>query len=217
MPLAEHVIYPDRSESGIWIIKESEEEFRSLLDLSELELQELNRIAWPERRQQWLSVRWLLHKMSGRVVRAKIDKSNDGQPRLSDSKYSISLSHSHQYVAAAAAPFPIGVDIQIKTNRMKRILKKFATERELEACHEKNDLNLAHLIWSAKECMFKAYAKGCVDFSEDLKIEHPEEIKCSEAQGSFYGVFDNGETQMNFDFIFQQNDEMVFVLGKAKS
>ncbi|HKK87966.1 MAG TPA: 4'-phosphopantetheinyl transferase superfamily protein [Saprospiraceae bacterium] len=215
MPLIEHMVYPDRSESGIWKIEESKEELMHHLDLSKDERKEMERFSWHQRQLQWLAVRWLLFKMSGRSLRGKVFKDTSGKPNLAESEFNITLSHSHAFVAAAAAPYPVGVDIQVKSERMRRIIQKFADEKELQACQERENLNLAHIIWSAKECMFKAFGQDEVSFSKHLHVSKPEEIHCQEARGEFKGQVHKGDEIMTFDFVFSQDDEKVFVLGKS--
>lgn len=215
MPLIEHVVYPDLSESGIWKIEESKQELMQNLDLSKQEIEEMEGFAWHQRQLQWLAVRWLLFKMSGRDERGKVFKDTTGKPSLSDSAFNITLSHSHHFVAAAAAPYPIGVDIQVKSDRMRRIIRKFADEKELQACMGRKDLNLAHLIWSAKESMFKAFGEVEVSFSRHFHVCSPDKIDCQKSTGSFCGQVKKGEDVMAFDFIFSQDDEKVFVLGKS--
>ncbi len=215
MPLIEHMIYPDLSEFGIWKIEESKEELIHRLGLSEDEIEEMNGFSWHQRQLQWLAVRWLLFKMSGRAERGRVFKDTTGKPSLTDSEFNITLSHSHAFVAAAAAPFPIGVDIQVKSDRMQRIIRKFADERERSVCKQKDNLNLAHLIWSAKECMFKAFGQEEVSFRKHLHVCDPEEINCQEGKGYFKGQVRRGKEIMSFDFAFLQDEEKVFVLGKS--
>lgn len=217
MPMIEHMVYPDRSEAGIWKIEESKEELIQRLDLTEEEIEEMEGFSWHQRQLQWLAVRWLLFKMSGRRARGRVFKDISGKPNLAKSEFNITLSHSHAFVAAAAAPYPIGVDIQVKSERMQRIIRKFADENELQACSNRDNLNLAHMIWSAKECMFKAFGQKEVSFSRHLHICNPEEVECQKKKGNFQGQVRKGEEIMSFDFVFLQDDEKVFVLGKSKS
>ncbi len=219
MPLIEHNIYPDRAESGIWFLSEDIDHFLSNIDLDPDEEIELNSILLDSKKLQWLGARYLLHKMSGRVKRGAINKTEKGFPRLENSSFSISLSHSENYVAAAAAPYPIGVDIQTKTPKIMRILDKFASDGENVICKaSEDDLTLAHLIWSAKEGMFKAYGKGQVDFRRHLSITDLDKIEPHETSGIFHGELKKpDEEKMAFEFFYKNQEDHVFVLARNVS
>lgn len=214
MPLIEHIIYPDTSELGTWSLDESESYFLSRLPLSNEEEEELGGITHELRRRQWLAVRYLVHKMSGRVSRGYVLKNTAGAPLILDSPFRISLSHSESYVAAAAAPYRIGVDIQVKTDKLQKILHRFMNTEELRLSTESSNLNLAHILWSAKECMFKAYGEGEIDFSEHLAIVNPADIDSEQPKGYVKAVLNKEGSEMNFGVEFQQDDQILWVVAK---
>ncbi len=156
-------------EIGIWEVKESEAFFRSSMELYPEEICELDGLS-QRKRLEWLSARQLLHIMSGRLDRGGVFKDHFGKPYLDASKYNISLSHSGGFTAVIASPLLVGVDIQYFTPKIARIAPKFITEKEMTLVNTEQELLYYHLIWGAKESLFKAYGKGKVDFRKDLSI-----------------------------------------------
>ena len=171
MPILLHKDIEPEGEIGIWKINESESWFRENLDLYKAEETELSEIKGEGKRKEWLASRWLLHEMSGREIRGACLKDAFGKPILKDSQYEISLSHSNQVAAVLASPNPCGVDIQLKVEKITRLAHKFVNESEKKWIDPNNIIEELHLIWGAKEALYKTYSKGKVDFIEDLLIE----------------------------------------------
>lgn len=124
-----------------------------------------------KRRIEWLAGRKLLHEMSGRETRGVCLKDEFGKPYLEDSDYHISISHSHELVAVAAAPVSVGVDIQYLVEKIGRIAHKFVREEEAATILPETRLEHQHVIWGAKECLYKAYGRKQLDFLVHLQIE----------------------------------------------
>ena len=120
MPLLFQRELPSRGEYAVWNIQESEDYFRPRLTLADLELVELNRIKGEGKRIEWLSSRYLLHRLSGRTKRGILVKDKFGKPHLQHSPFQISLSHSNDRCAVMAAPYNIGIDIQKKVAKIER-------------------------------------------------------------------------------------------------
>ncbi len=170
MPIILHKNIESEGEIGVWKIDESETWFRDQLDLYKDEERELEKIKGEGKRKEWLASRWLLHEMSGREIRGACLKDAFGKPRLKDSAFEISLSHSDGVAAVMACPNPCGVDIQIKVSKITRLAHKFVNEQEKQWMDTKNIIEDLHLIWGAKEALYKTYSKGKVDFISDLTI-----------------------------------------------
>ena len=58
---------------------------------------------------------------------------------------------------------PCGLDIEQRNAKIGRIARKFVNAEE-EAFCSATDLDRLHIIWGAKEAMFKWYGLGGVDF-----------------------------------------------------
>lgn len=169
MPLLNHKYIEDGGEIGVWRTEEEVEYFLAHLSLFESEETYLDALSAP-RKIEWLSSRHLLHKMSGRILRGEVCKDDFGKPFLKDSAYHISISHSRDLVAVIASPTLVGIDIQYYVPRILRIGPRFISEKEIKFIPDKKNIIYHHIIWGAKECLFKAYGKGTVDFRKDLYV-----------------------------------------------
>ena len=100
-------------------------------------------------------------------------KDEFGKPYLKDSKSEISFSHSGSYAAAIYnTADPVGIDIQEIKDKIIQIGPKFASEKEFEYITNEHQIKMLHVIWGAKESMFKKYGKGEVLFKEHIFV-HP--------------------------------------------
>ncbi len=158
---------------GLWRIKEDEAYFLKLLSLSEAEQQSLESTKGRGRRIQWLAVRYLLHHLSGRSNRMELHKDEHSKPFLPDSSYHISISHSHEMAAVLAAPVSCGIDIQFPVPKIKRIVHKFCSSKESQHIQDDDDLETMHIIWGAKECLYKAYGRKQIEYKSDIHINSP--------------------------------------------
>lgn len=170
MPIILHKNIEPKGEVGVWKIEEEEGWFKERLDLYPEERNALSLIKGEGKRKEWLASRWLLHEMSGREVRAACLKDAFGKPHLNNSNYEISLSHSDHVAAVVASPNPCGIDIQIKVDKITRLADKFLNEQEKQWIDTDHIIEDLHLVWGAKEALYKTYSKGKVDFINDLRI-----------------------------------------------
>ena len=158
-------------EWGIWQITESEAALRERVHLHPREYLQINRIKGEERRREFLAARLLLHAMSGREVRAELVKDDDGKPHLEDSLFFVSISHTVGYSAAIAHPRPCGIDVQRIVPRIRKLAPRFVGAEEDSRLLDGFRLLQLHLIWAAKEAMYKAYGRRQLDFREQLNVD----------------------------------------------
>ncbi|MEM8583513.1 MAG: 4'-phosphopantetheinyl transferase superfamily protein [Bacteroidota bacterium] len=185
---------------GLWAISEPESWLRDQLILLGEEQKQLDAIKGEGRRKEFLAARLLLHKLSKRPVRAALIKDRHGKPRLADSRYQISISHTNGLSAAFAHPKPCGVDVQRLVQKIHRIAPKFINKQESGYLSVQDDGDLLieqHLIWSAKEAMYKAYGLKQLDFKAHLTVILPELKKSS---GPFVGTLKKAELTIQYDF-----------------
>lgn len=201
-------------EYGIWTIEESERYFRSVLLLEAQELAQLNQIKVEERRLEWLASRYLLHKLSGRTVRAACEKDEFGKPHLKDSPYQISISHSRGKAAAIAAPMLVGIDIQHLVPKIERIAHKFMTPKDTAGLSKNYRLEHLHLYWGAKEALYKAYGKKALDFRNHILV-HPFDF--SATKGSFWGCVKKNAVNLHFKLYYEflGTDVLVYAIQQA--
>lgn len=156
---------------GLWRIEESEGALTENLHLAPAEQEQLASIMGEGRRKEFLAARHLLHRMSGRELRGALVKDEHGKPHLDGSDHQISISHTERLSAAVAHPRACGIDVQVFVAKIRRLAHRFTGPEEEHQLTDANRLIFQHLIWSAKEAMYKAYGRREVDFRENLFID----------------------------------------------
>lgn len=106
------------------------------------------------RRLEILATRCLLKEMlDGEQI---VSYDEYGAPSLTGSGQYVSISHTDGYVAVIIADKPVGIDIERRGRRVERVRSKFMQVSEDALVAETPDPVLSmHLIWSAKEAVFK--------------------------------------------------------------
>lgn len=159
--------------SGLWRISETVSELRDLYTLGEPEV-----FARDDRTRQWLASRILLQdlvKEFGYTDGFTLTKLPDGQPVLSIPGIHVSISHAGDYAAVAVADSPIGIDVEKIGQRVQRIRQKFMNAGEVAQLRDETDTDWMHVVWSAKEAMFKFHPEGNIDFREHLYLKKIQE------------------------------------------
>lgn len=158
---------------GLWHITEDEFFFLDAMELSREERLFISKIKGRGRRIEWLATRYLVHVLSGRTTRLELLKDGYGKPFFRDSEYFVSISHSHDMAAVIAAPVACGIDIQFPVDKIRRLIPRFCSKEEIGGIPHKNELRIMHVLWGAKECIFKAYGRKQVDYREHIRINNP--------------------------------------------
>jgi len=156
---------------GLWQITEAEADLQEGLVLHKEEQLQLASIKGEGRRKEFLAARQLLHRMSGRSDRGPLLKDEFGKPHMYASPWHVSISHTTGLSAAVAHPQPCGIDVQTFVPKISRIAPRFMSEAEMAHLSEDNELIFQHLVWSAKEVMYKAYGRREIDFREHLHVD----------------------------------------------
>lgn len=156
---------------AVWHNDEPNSYFETRLNLNRDEIKLLEEFS-DRKKLEWLSSRNLLHLMTGSKSRTLCVKDESGKPMLINSEYHISLSHSVDRTAVIASRSSVGIDIQKIVNKIGRISSKFCNEAELQHLPQDEDSILLyyHIIWGAKECIYKSYGKRKVDFRGHMFI-----------------------------------------------
>jgi len=162
---------------------------------------------------EWLSSRYLLHLMTGRSFRGKFTKDIHGKPHLEDSDYHISISHSRDLAAVIASKQLVGIDIQYYVSKIHRIKHKFTTDKELKNIPEEKTLQALHVIWGAKESLYKAYGKRALDFKENILVSR---LDLSLNEGRFLGQVIKDDYQKDFDLKFKLFEKFAIVYAKER-
>ncbi len=150
----------------IWQIIETEAFFMENYQLNTADLLEIQNIKLESRRLEKWACRAALGALVGSNI-IDITYSSNGQPLFE--KRFISFSHTKDLALVACSDQPIGVDIEKITPRILNLKHKFMNPQETKHFDPKSSKDVT-LIWSAKEAIYKWYAKGELDFSEDMMI-----------------------------------------------
>ncbi len=213
MPLSLHDSITPAGEIGVWDIEEPEDWFLERLGLSADESAQFSALKG-RRRLEWLAARQLIHRMSGREKRARFKKDEHGKPYLENSAFQISISHSHQKAAAIAAPQYVGVDIQHWVPKMERLAKRFLSPAELGhlSADPEERLFQLHVLWGAKESLYKAYGRRQLDFCRHMAISP---VEPGRKTGEVQGALCKGAYQQQFRVAYRAVETYVLVYAIA--
>ena len=205
MPLYHSDTIFDDAKYGIWDIEEDESYFLQFLNLDAKGQKRLDSLKG-HRRLEWLSSRCTLQHLCDRPLFFCIDKY--GKPFIKHEQVHISLSHSHNRVAAVIAPHSCGIDIQKKVDKIARIKHKFVNADEAKWLQNHDELDGLHIIWGAKEAMYKAYGKRSLDFKEQIRLF---DIETLEKEGFANGIVLKNDLVFEYKVHYQFVDDFVLV------
>lgn len=168
MPLVYQHTINSNTKLGLWRIEETEEFFLAKVPLK-------RDVTHPHKRLQHLAGRYLLPSLFKDFPLEEILIADTRKPFLPDEQYHFSISHCGNYAAAiASSDQRVGIDIEQPTEKIFRIIHKFLNEDEKLFLNKQMStlqlLQLATLLWSSKEAMFKWFGDGGVDFRKHLHI-----------------------------------------------
>lgn len=195
----------EHSNIGIWHIREEEAFLRSRLHLTaEQDKYILNIKGF--RRIQWLAGRNLLSEMLG--VAPDWDYDQFGKPHLKDSLYFFSISHSMKRVAVMLSEEICGIDIQHIVTRIVSLKQRFCNREELDSLSNENITEQLHLIWGAKEALYKAYGRRKVDFRDNMTVELE---NYTPKRGRIKAFFNKEDFKAVFNVNYENDDEFMLV------
>lgn len=157
---------------AIWEIQEDEDTLSQMVDLSEKDKATLQTIRNETKRLEFYAGRTLCQQAFSTFELAfhGMFRDDNGKPCLEKSSIHISLSHTERYVTLLIGlNFPVGIDIEKPKEKMMRLAPKFLREKELEQCAD--NLHKISIGWSAKEVLYKIYAKKKLIFNKHLLLE----------------------------------------------
>lgn len=175
---------------AVWEISEAESFFLEKVSLKK-------EIMHPQKRLQHLAGRYLLGYLFPDFPAELIEIADTRKPFLPNEQYHFSISHCGNFAAAIVSKTErVGIDVELLTPRVEKIKHKFLHPDELQMVDHANidRIQLLTLLWSAKEAMFKWWARGEVDFSEVLRI---------------YELPDKSEGTLKTSFVKKQNYPLI--------
>jgi 4'-phosphopantetheinyl transferase len=183
----------------IWQSTESTDELLAAARLSDSDLTAFHSFKSDKRKREWVSVRTAL-RMLDPAVQGSITYNADGRPNLIGDR-SISISHSGNYIAIMLSDAgKTGIDIEEIHPRIELLAKKFVNENEKSFIMHANQMRIYHVIWGAKEVLFKIYSRGGIDFRKDLHV-NPFEYQ---VDGSCYASIKKNEYERSFHVYYHE-------------
>jgi phosphopantetheinyl transferase len=137
---------------------------------------------------EWVNSRQLIKNIWPDLI---LSYNKYGAPQTQ--KEAISISHTKKYVSVIVSEKKASIDIEKIQSKILKISPKFMNDMEL--IKFSSEIN-ATICWCAKECMFKLFQKGKIDFKKDLKVKSIEKdlVTCSLFNQNLqlnYKIFDN--------------------------
>ena len=170
---------------GIW---QSLEPFDTLVGqsrLTEAEKSILQNFKSENRRREYLTVRVLVNQLY-QFSPLSITYDEKGKPTLGNS-LSISISHTQEYVAILLSPMQhVGIDLETIRPAIQKIAHKFVNEKEAKDIPIEHKNEHLHVIWGAKEVLYKIYGKGDVDFRKHMNVDSFQYKNAESVQARFH-------------------------------
>ena len=88
-----------------------------------------------------------------------------------DNGVKISLSHSLDRVAVIASPEnEVGIDIQHESPKIVKVSSKFCSDFELEHANDGMRMQKLHVLWAAKESIYKFIKREGLNFRNEIEV-----------------------------------------------
>lgn len=192
---------------GIWQNTETDDFFLKKLKLAEAETNELSSLK-ARKKSEWLCSRYLLMQVADHDIRGACLKDQYGKPYIEGSKDKISISHTFDYTGAIIGQRNCGIDIQVIVPKIIAIAPRFINEKEQNFISENNKLHYFHVIWGAKEAMYKCHGKKELDFRKHIQVNEFE--FCSSGM-EFFGEIRKDNFNKNYMLHAQLFNDIMIV------
>ncbi|MFK8056889.1 MAG: 4'-phosphopantetheinyl transferase superfamily protein [Saprospiraceae bacterium] len=143
--------------------------------------------------KETLSARLALLALVPDAAEAGFEKDEFGKPHLNgEGALNFSLTHSHGHAAAIVSAHACGIDLQLRVEKIVKLRSKFEREDERAFIDRQPDeIAALHVLWGAKEALFKLWGRRDIDWHENLIVF---EFELAPGGGAFKGeVRKNGE------------------------
>lgn len=169
MPLVLQTSSPTWGELYLWHTEEDASFFKKPLLEVGVGVEHLRK--WhPSRQKEWLSGRYLAHRYAKEDIRS-LKVNEHGKPTFTASENMISISHTKGIVGLQIHTVGHGLDIQIDTDKVGSVAKKFCSDADRSPFAPFLDQRRAeHYIWGIKEGVYKAYGKKGLSYLDDINI-----------------------------------------------
>ena len=210
MPLVYQQNINATTKIAVWHITESENFFLSTVTVQ-------REIKHWHKRLQHMSGRLLLKELYPDFPIEMILIADTKKPFLENEPFHFSISHCGDYAAAIVSKsHRVGVDVELLNTKIEQIQHKFTSDHELEKIqnskfkiqNSKFKIQNLTLCWSVKECVFKWWGRGEVDFKNDIILKSVTGIT---EQGIVHCIFRN-EFELDIHYLFFNKNFLTWVL-----
>jgi 4'-phosphopantetheinyl transferase len=178
-------------------------------DLDHLDVTYYLALKSEKRKLEWLGVRKLLKKMSGKYY--KINYTHEGNPVIVNDTH-ISITHSKQYIGIIISKhIETGIDIEVLSPKILHTAHKFITLQEIELFEEEYLIKKIYLNWCGKETLYKIHKKGGVDFKSNFKIWTDQIQSFGKADAHILIGGNKNTYHLSYRFLSHQEDEILVV------
>lgn len=171
MPLVADSQVSENLTVGLWKIDESVDQLLASVVFNADEQKMFAEFTAVSRQKEWLATRILLKELTGEWL--QIAYHNTGKPYLNASEVDISISHTPGYAAVTLRKKgSAGIDIQRITPKILKIKDRFLCDAEAKKYEDLGqNQDWLHLVWGAKEALYKVYGDNKLIFKTDIELE----------------------------------------------
>ena len=152
---------------ALWQITETEEFFRSYLQLTQQDLVRISACKLEHKRLEKWACRAIVAELTQNPI-VCVEYDGNGKPYINNQQ--ISFSHSHGMAAVAISPKPIGIDIEQNTDRFLQLYSKFLNDEEVLRIGKNHDIEKLCFYWCAKEAMYKLSPPNPYNLRKNIQI-----------------------------------------------
>lgn len=169
MPAQEFIRFDEHTRAVVWAATETAEALLAALPP-----------AWrtplpphPARALETLSARRALLALDDSLAADSLEKDAYGKPFVArPSTAAFSLSHSHGHAAALTSATACGIDLQLRVEKIVRLRRRFERPDERAFVERQpSEVDALHVLWGAKEALYKLWGRRRLDWREHLSVE----------------------------------------------
>jgi len=203
---------------GIWNIVENESWYFGHEQVPPQVIERAKKYKSVQRKLQSIGVYLLTAYLLKNNYKLEFEYSAIGKPGILHSSKQISISHAGSMVAVIISDTSkIGIDIERISDKVEKVGSKFLNQKEIEICDSltaKDQYDFKHIVWGAKESMFKLYGIGGLDFKNNLAVSSFDKLN-----QSFTGTIkkDNYHEHVSGKYMLVEGYMLVYVIGTTTS
>jgi len=198
----------EKGEFAVWQVTETVDELLEILKQHKI-FADVPFFRNPARLAEWLAVRVLFAELG---VRQRIVYNEFGKPHLEGEGKYVSISHSRDYVAVIVhSQYKVGIDIEISGERIHRVSHKFINDFEKQWINKDFETQQLYIIWGAKECAYKIFGLGAIDFRDHLEVQ-PFDFK---EQGITEIIFRKNGQALSYQVFYQYLNDLFITYAIA--